>query len=97
MIPKILRFFSIFLAYFFKIVRKTVKIGGVLQKFCTPLPFQTCGNTVAPKLRAHVIEGIPNAHVKFCRNLLKIDSCAQRQAMKFQLVCKYLIMQPHTL
>ncbi len=40
--------------------------------FCVTQLFSTCGNTVAPKLHAHVAEGIQSAHAKFRGNLLKI-------------------------
>ncbi len=36
-------------------------IWEVPQKLCVAQPFLACGNTVAPKLRTHVNEGIPSA------------------------------------
>ncbi len=36
---------------------------GVFQKFCVAQPLSKCGNTVMPKLPAHVTEGIPSTHV----------------------------------
>ncbi len=65
-----------------------IKIPRVLQKFCVVPAFSTCGNTVAPKLRAHVTEDIPSAHVKFHSKRLKnndgsnTDSCARGCATK---------------
>ncbi len=50
-----------------------MKIRKVLQMFCVAHSFSTCGNTVVPKLRAHVTEGIPSAHVKFSSNQLEIS------------------------
>ncbi len=40
-------------------------LRAVLQKFCVTQQFSTCGYTAAPKLRAHVTEGIRSARAKF--------------------------------
>ncbi len=71
-------------------------IQEVPQKFCIIRPFSTCGDTVAPKLHAHVTEGIPSTRANFCSNKLGsdeknndgsgTDSCAQGQATKCYLV-----------
>ncbi len=44
----------------------------VIQKFCVPQPFSAFDETVAPKLCAHIIEGIPSTLAKFHGNRLKI-------------------------
>ncbi len=43
---------------------------GALQKFCIKL-FSICGDSMRPKLRAHVTEGTLNAYAKFHRDSLK--------------------------
>ncbi len=50
---------------------KFISVRGTL-KVLHRQPFFACGNTVAPKLHAHVTEGILSAHTKFCSNRLKI-------------------------
>ncbi len=44
------------------------------------LAFSTSGNTVVPKLKAYVTEGIPNTHAKFCSSRLK-NYVARRKIM----------------
>ncbi len=50
-----------------------MNVRGAIQKFGVTQSFApACGNTVAPKQHAHITEGIPSAHVKFCSDRLKI-------------------------
>ncbi len=51
---------------------------GVLKKFCIAQLMSSCGNTLAPKLNAHVTERIPSAQMKFHRNWLKITRWQQK-------------------
>ncbi len=55
---------------------------GVLQKFCITQPFFACGNTMAPKLSAHVTEGILSANAKFCSNQFKMLAAILTSVLK---------------
>ncbi len=81
--------------FHFEIKSKPVKIQKFYyKKFYIAWLFSTCGHTVALKLCAHVIKGIPSTHATFRGNWLKItwwwkkyrcsdtDSCVQRWVMK---------------
>ncbi len=65
-----------YLKYILKFLKFSEKcrriLRGVLQKFCIAQPFSACGNTVLPKLHAHVTKGTPGAHAKFRSNRLRI-------------------------
>ncbi len=57
---------------------QTWNIATSTRKFHITQPFSACSSTLALKLRAHVIEGIPSACMKFRSSRLKITQWREK-------------------